>query len=222
MKTKDKPIDDKEGILNEIYGFYTNLYSTGEIDINQVNENLKYIDKTLPPQDSKALNGFISHKEVRKAISGMKNEKSPGEDGIPKEFYDKYYHLLEDHLSELYNNILLSKEQPQSQKKALVKLHRELKNWRLVSLLNTDYKILSKILTNRIYTVLPMIVPEEQKCGINGRKMNDVIRSLASYKDHAMNGFFVLVDQAKAFDRVNHEYLFMTMEAWASKGDFLT
>ena len=49
----------------------------------------------------------------------MKNEKSPGEDGIPKEFYDKYYHLLEDHLSELYNNILLSKEQPQSQKKTL-------------------------------------------------------------------------------------------------------
>ena len=63
----------------------------------------------------------------------MKNEKSPGEDEIPKEFYDKYYHLLEDHLSELYNNILLSKEQPQSQKNALVKLlfkkgdHRELK-----------------------------------------------------------------------------------------------
>ena len=74
---------------------------------------------------------------------------------------------------ELYNNILLSKEQPQSQKNALVKLlfkkgdHRELKNWRPVSLLNTDYRILSKILTNRISTVLPMIVPEEQKCDIN-------------------------------------------------------
>ena len=66
-----------------------------------------------------------------------------------------------------------------------------------------------------------MIVPEEQKCGINGRKMNDVIRNLVSYKDHAMNGFFVLVDQAKAFDRVNHEYLFMTMEALGFKGRFL-
>ena len=93
------------------------MYSTGEIDTNQVNENLKYIEKTLSPEDSEALNGFISHEEIRKAISGMKNEKSPGEDGIPKEFYDKYYHLLEDHLSELYNNILLSKEQPQLQKK---------------------------------------------------------------------------------------------------------
>ena len=108
----------------------------------------------------------------------MKNEKSPGEDGIPKEFYEKYYHLIEDELCYLYNNILIDKEQPSSQKNALVKLlfkngdHHELKNWRPVSLLNTDYKILSKILTNRIANVLPMIVPEEQKCGIKGRKMN--------------------------------------------------
>ena len=36
-----------------------------------------------------------------------------------------------------------------------------------------------------------------------------------------MNGFSVLVDQAKAFDRVNHEYLFMTMEALGFKGRFL-
>ena len=46
----------------------------------------------------------------------MKNEKSPGEDGIPKEFYEKYYHLIEDELYYLYNNILIDKEQPSSQK----------------------------------------------------------------------------------------------------------
>ena len=40
LKTKDKPIEDKEGILIEIYGFYTNLYSTGEIDINQVKKKV--------------------------------------------------------------------------------------------------------------------------------------------------------------------------------------
>ena len=61
----------------------------------------------------------------------------------------------------------------------------------------------------------------EQKCGIKGRKMTDVIRNLASYRDRSMNGFFVLIDQAKAIDRVNHEYLFMTMEALGIKGDFL-
>ena len=51
--------------------------------------------------------------------------------------------------------------------------------------------------------------------------MNDVIRNLASYRDHSESGFFVLIGQAKAFDRVNHDYLFITMEALGFEGDFL-
>ena len=59
---------------------------------------------------------------------------------------------IEDELYYLFNNIPIDKEQPSSQKNALVKLlfkksdHHEQKNCRAVSLLNTDYKILSKIL----------------------------------------------------------------------------
>ena len=91
-------------------------------------------------------------------------------------------------------------KQPLSQKNALVKLlykkgdHRELKNWCPVSLLNVDYKILTKIITNRLSNFLPKIVPEEQKCGVKGCKMNDVIRNLASYRDHSKSGYFVLID----------------------------
>ena len=90
--------------------------NTEGIDINQVNVNLKFIDKTLSSKESECLNDFISHNEIKIAIKGMKNEKSPGEDGIPKEFYDKYYHLIEDELYYLYNNILIDKVQPSSQK----------------------------------------------------------------------------------------------------------
>ena len=84
-----------------------------------------------------------------------------------------------------------------------------------------DYKILTKILTNRLLNFLHKIVPEEQKCGVKGRKMNDVIHNLASYRHHSKSGYFVLTDQAKAFDRVNHEYLFMTMKALGFNGGFL-
>ena len=44
--------------------------------------------------------------------------------------------------------------------------HRNLKNWRPVSLLNVDYKILSKILANRMKKCLHTIVPENQKCEV--------------------------------------------------------
>ena len=57
---------------------------------------------------------------------------------------------------------------------------------------SVDYKILTKILTNRLSNFLHKIVPEEQKCGVHGRKMNDVICNLASYRDYSESGFFCI------------------------------
>ena len=46
---------------------------------------------------------------------------------------------------------------------------KHLKNWRPISLLNVDYKILSKALTNRLSKVLPSIVSEDQTSSVSGR-----------------------------------------------------
>ena len=76
---------------------------------------------------------------------------------------------LKSELCELFNNMKLSNSTPDSMKNAIVKLlfkkgdHRQLKNWRPVSLLNVDYKILSKVLTNRLSNYIGKIVPNEQK-----------------------------------------------------------
>ena len=183
MDGNNRTINTKDEIMKEIKLLYAHLYKTETTNIQQITENLKYINQSLSTEDSDKLNKFISSIEIEKAIKGMKNEKSPGDDEIPKEFYHKFFHLLKDELTELYNNIKFEKIMPDSQKNATVKLlfkkgdHRSLKNWRPISLLNTDYKILSKILTNRISNVLDKIVPIEQKCGIKGRKMTDIIRN---------------------------------------------
>ena len=107
---------------------------------------------------------------------------------------------------------------PSLKKNALLKLiykkgdHRCLKNWRPVSLLNVDYKVLSKIIANRLTTQLEKIIPTEQKCGMPNWKMIEIIRNLSSYRDDAYSGYFVLIDQEKAFDRINHEFLFRTLK----------
>ena len=65
------------------------------------------------------------------------------------------------------------------------------------------------------------IVPQEQICRVKGRKMADIIRNLDSYRDYSEDGYFILLDQAKAFDRVNHDYLFKTLDNLGMKGYFL-
>ena len=50
---------------------------------------------------------------------------------------------------------------------------KNLKNWRPISLLNVDYKIVSKDLTNRLLKVLPSVIQEDQTCSIQGRTIFD-------------------------------------------------
>ena len=117
-----RTINTKDEIMKEIKRFHAQLYKTETTNIQQIMENLKYINQSLSTEDSDKLNKFISSIEIEEAIKGMKNEKSPGDDGIPKEFYHKFFHLLKDELTELYNNIKFEKIMPDSQKKCYCKI----------------------------------------------------------------------------------------------------
>ena len=116
----------------------------------------------------------------------MKNEKSPGSDGLTKEFYIIFWNDLKDILKEMLNNIYLANTLSESQKEGIIKLLykkrnvKELKNWRPISLLNIDYKILTKILANRVKEILPKIIDQDQACGTKGRSINDHLETLTS------------------------------------------
>ena len=82
----------------------------------------------------------------------MENDKSPGIDGTPVEFYKTFYDTLENDLIQLYNNILfIEKSITNAMQKAIITLIpkngdlNKLKHWRPISLLCTDYKILTKV-----------------------------------------------------------------------------
>ena len=159
----------------------------------------------------------------------MKNDKFPGEDGLPAEFYKTVIDELSEQLLELYNNIVLSGEIPVSQKNAIIKLlfkkgdYRQLKNWRPVSLLNCDYKILSKMMTYRLQNFMDKLTPTEQKCGVQGRQIRDIIRNLDTTLEEMEEegGYLILIDQEKAFDRVNHTYMSATLKKMGIQGKFL-
>lgn len=103
--------------------------------------------------------------------------------------------------------------------------HTQLKNWRPVMILNTEYKILTKALANRLQQVLPLIIHTDQTASIKGRTINDNTRLLhdfvayANEKDIALA--LISVDQLKAFDRVSHEFLFKCLENFGMGPNFV-
>ena len=87
----------------------------------------------------------------------MENGKSPCIDGLPIEFYNSFYEVIKTDLSHLYNSILFQNEDlTPSMTKAIINLilknseKEYLKNWGPISLLCCDYKILTKILSNKL------------------------------------------------------------------------
>lgn len=114
---------------------------------------------TLDDTTKKNIEGHISCEEIKIAIKSLNRNKTPGLDGFPIEFYSSFSDTLTPILETMYRTALEVGHLPQSTMEALVtslpKPGRDtllLDNYGPLSLLATEYKILSKILANRIQT----------------------------------------------------------------------
>ena len=100
-----------------------------------------------------------------------------------------------------------------------------LKNWRPITLLTTDYKILTKALANRLQRVLPSIIHTDQTASVRGRTINDnsrLLHDVISYANEINVPLAVInVDQMKAFDRVSHAFLFKTLQKFGFGPNFI-
>ena len=96
-------------------------------------------------------------------------------------------------------------------------------NFRSLTMLNTDLKILAKILANRLQTVLPSLISPEQTCAVKGRTIQDslhLVRTIVEKVDG--NAALINLDQSKAFDRVDHTFLEAVLSAAGFRVDFCT
>ena len=86
-----------------------------------------------------------------------------------------------------------------------------LKNWRPISLLNTDYKILAHILANRLKSVIGKLIHTDQNGYIKGRNIGYNIRLIQDvfeyFENDNIEGAILFLDFNKAFDTVDHNFL---------------
>ena len=90
-----------------------------------------------------------------------------------------------------------------------------LKNWTPISLLCSDYKILTKILSNRLKPTLQHAISIEQTCGIPNRSIFSNLFTIGEIINHSniknINSFIISIDQEKEFDKVDRELLYQIM-----------
>ena len=101
----------------------------------------------------------------------------------------------------------------------MIRYLSKIENWRPLTLLNVDYKILSKILAHRLEIVLPQIIHDDQVGFMKNRSMNDNLMDLLTAVEYCNCKkvkepmLLISYDIQKAFDSVEHNILFEIMRS---------
>ena len=180
-------------ILNECKNFYQKLYKNQKTCSVTQKQLLQQIKPKITDMQNQKLTKQIQIIEIKQALQTMENGKSPGIDGIPIEFYKEFFDLLKKDLQDICNYVLFEQKiTPKTWNQAIISLIpkqteklNSLKYCRPISLLCTDYKILTKILANRLKQILPDIISQEQNCSIPQRTIFNnlfIIRDLIKYQ----------------------------------------
>ena len=201
--------------------FYSNLFTAGETNTNMASSLLASISSVLPTDQVPLCEGPLHSSEVFTALKGMSKNKSPGSDGLPAEFYLRFWDVLGTDLTEVLNEAHRSGLLSVSQCSGLITLiykkgdRLDCKNWRPITLLNVDYRLCARTLAGRLLKVLHLVIAPDQTCGVPNCFIGEnvaFLRDVVSYASETNCPLAILsLDQEKAFDRVDWSFLYSTL-----------
>lgn len=186
----------------------------------------------------------LSRDEAVKAIKAAQPGKSPGKDGIPHEFYKYWVNRFETKkedepavpdvamiLAKVWNTVAGPQGAPKDYVEGLMFLLYKKKerdrigNYRPITLLNSDYKLQTKALASRLGNLVNNIIHPDQAGFVPGRDILDHVKLAKVIKEYCdtaeVDGCLVALDQEKAYDRIDHEYLWRILEAFALPDSFI-
>ena len=147
-------------ILEVVHNFYANLYALPNNGTPDIDNDALFTNITIPKLsevDKNYLETPLTKNEVYCAVKSMKTNKTPGLDGLPVEFYIVFWNDICDLLIESFNFSLANGIMSSSQRNGVITLLPKkdrdplmIKNYRPITLLTTDYKILAKCMATRL------------------------------------------------------------------------
>jgi hypothetical protein len=225
-----------------------------KVDMNQLedfDERVNLILEEIPgrqrlpePRQSN-LNYPLTEVQTEKALHCAKNGTATGMDGCPNELwktlkthYDTAKKLnkpgfdIIKTLTELYNDIQTHGVEGDSNFSLgwMCPIYKkkdptEISNYRPITLLNTDYKLLTKVLAIQLTDHIEQLIHSDQVGFIPRRSIFDQIRLAKAIINYAEiteeNGAIIALDQEKAYDKIRHDYLWATLEAFNLPDPFI-
>lgn len=176
-------------------------------------------------QMNRVLTAPITNDEIKRAAFGIKGSSAPREDGLTGIFYQRFWHIVGPSLSEKVRGFFQSATIPPGWNHTqLCLLHKIIKPTRMkymrpISLCSVHYKIILKILSERLKRLLPLIISDTQGAFVLGRSIRDnilvaheMVHSLRTNDMVSEHFMAIKTDTSKAYDRVEWKFLEILME----------
>jgi len=132
---------------------------------------VQFLSKTVPEDVKEELSSPIKIEEVEGVLKRMGKGKVPGVDGLPVEFYISFFNVLGPYLVEIVREVLESNNVKGSMSTGVMILlykkgeRADITNYRPLAMLTVDYKIIAKLLADRLKKALPHVVHVDQMWG---------------------------------------------------------
>jgi hypothetical protein len=199
-------------------------YEDIQVDPRNVRSMLRGIRRTIPAEANAALGTPITLEEPHAAVKQGKKLKAPGYDGICHEFFQETWHFtkydLLNAINQMYMGDLILSSQTHGVMLYVPKIKRLTTpdDYRPLTLLNMDLKLLSRIIANRLRSWLDDTLRPSQHCGVGKNNILDAVAAIretvAEVEWTNTPAFILTLDLKEAFDRIAHSYLYAALERY--------
>ncbi|XP_071688814.1 uncharacterized protein [Rutidosis leptorrhynchoides] len=192
----------------------------GESEVSRPSlADLEYPSLTLG--EAQSLEAPFSESEILDAINDCGSDKAPGPDGFNLRFFKKFWGTIKDDVISAIQWFWDKGELSRGCNSSFVTLIPKkcepltLSDYRPISLIGSFYKILAKILSNRLKKVIPRLIGSEQSAFLKERYILDGVlvanESLCFMKSNKKKGIIFKADFEKVFDSLNWDFLMEVM-----------
>ncbi|OIT39647.1 putative acyl-activating enzyme 19 [Nicotiana attenuata] len=213
-------VENPETIKGEILSFYQKLYTETE----EWRPEVVLADcPCISESEKQWLQRSFEEDEVCAGVKLCASDKAPGPDGYTMGFFHSCWDIVKEDVMQTLRNIHKHEFFEKSFNASYIALipkkigARELRDFRPISLIGSVYKIISKVLTERLKTVISKLVDRHQMAFIKGRQIMDATLVANECVDSRLKmktpGILCKLDIEKAYDHVSWVFLLKMLKS---------